>query len=214
MFRFLRISQGQPAPAERSTVPAEKALRRRGLAAPRSPRASIDSMARRGIFRGALCLQKYILIRRICCGVLPGRRAGRMRLKPLSLSRNPGVDKGPQPLMFHPALTTSASERMNPRRVSYFSGFAARERMQEAKSAKLKNVTFSRFCSLRPLPAPGLRSRTAAARGPGAAPRAPLPAARFPRRAERSPPGGAKAPARRGRSGYGTRGRPASGACG
>ena len=30
----------------------------------------------------------------------------------LSLPINPGVDKGPQPLMFNPALTTCASERM------------------------------------------------------------------------------------------------------
>ena len=43
-----------------------------------------------------------------------------------SLSKNPGVDKGPQPLMFNPALTTCASERMKTQRFSYFAGFAAR----------------------------------------------------------------------------------------
>ena len=40
--------------------------------------------------------------------------------------------------MFHPALTTSASERMKTRRVSYFAGFAARERMREAKPVKAR----------------------------------------------------------------------------
>ena len=42
------------------------------------------------------------------------------------LSKNPGVDKGLQPLMFKPALTTCASERMKTQRFSYFAGFAAR----------------------------------------------------------------------------------------
>ena len=37
-----------------------------------------------------------------------------------SLSKNPRVDKGPQPLMFNPALTTCASERMKTQRFSYF----------------------------------------------------------------------------------------------
>ena len=64
---------------------------------------------------------------------------------PLSLSKNPGVDKGPQPLMFNPALTTCASERMKTQRFSYFAGFAARERMREAKPVKLKKVAFSHF---------------------------------------------------------------------
>ena len=54
------------------------------------------------------------------------------------MSKTPGVDKGPQPLMFHPALTTSASEWMKTRRVSYFAGFAARERMREAKPVKAR----------------------------------------------------------------------------
>ena len=63
----------------------------------------------------------------------------------LSLSKNPGVDKGPQPLMFNPALTTCASERMKTQRVSYFADFAARERMREAKPVKLKKVAFSHF---------------------------------------------------------------------
>ena len=54
------------------------------------------------------------------------------------MSKNPGVDKGPQPLMFHPALTTSASERMKTQRFSYFAGFAARERMREAKPVKAR----------------------------------------------------------------------------
>ena len=78
----------------------------------------------------------------------------------LSLSKNPGVDKGPQPLMFNPALTTQgelprrgkrrppggcASERMKTQRFSYFADFAARERMREAKPVKLKKVAFSHF---------------------------------------------------------------------
>ena len=62
-----------------------------------------------------------------------------------SLSKNPGVDKGPQPLMFNPALTTCASERMKTQRFSYFADFAARERMREAKPVKLKKVAFSHF---------------------------------------------------------------------
>lgn len=61
------------------------------------------------------------------------------------LSKNPGVDKGPQPLMFNPALTTCASERMKTQRFSFFAGFAARERMREAKPVKLKKVAFSHF---------------------------------------------------------------------
>ena len=63
----------------------------------------------------------------------------------VSLSKNPRVDKGPQPLMFNPALTTCASERMKTQRFSYFADFAARERMREAKPVKLKKVAFSHF---------------------------------------------------------------------
>ena len=62
-----------------------------------------------------------------------------------SLSKNPRVDKGSQPLMFNPALTTCASERMKTQRFSYFADFAARERMREAKPVKLKKVAFSHF---------------------------------------------------------------------
>ena len=50
--------------------------------------------------------------------------------------KKPRVDKGPQPLMFNPALTTCASERMKTFRFSYLAGFAARERMREAKPEK------------------------------------------------------------------------------
>ena len=63
----------------------------------------------------------------------------------LSLSKNPRVDKGPQPLMFNPALTTCASERLKTQRFSYFADSAARERMREAKPVKLKKVAFSHF---------------------------------------------------------------------
>ena len=56
----------------------------------------------------------------------------------LRLSKTPEVDKGPQPLMFHPALTTSASERRKTQRFSYLAGFAARERMREAKPVKAR----------------------------------------------------------------------------
>ncbi len=53
--------------------------------------------------------------------------------------------------MFNPALTTCASERMKTRRFSYFAGFAARERMGEAKPVKLKKVAERHFFdSLRP----------------------------------------------------------------
>ena len=79
-----------------------------------------------------------------------------------SLSKNPGVDKGPQPLMFNPALTTCASERMKTQRFSYFADFAARRPaaagqfrpvsrggtscfLREAKPVKLKKVAFSHF---------------------------------------------------------------------
>ena len=78
------------------------------------------------------------------------------------LSKNPGVDKGLQPLMFNPALTTCASERMKTQRFSYFAGCAARRPaaagqfrpvfrgvtscfMREAKPVKLKKVAFSHF---------------------------------------------------------------------
>ena len=40
--------------------------------------------------------------------------------------------------MFHPALTTSASERRKTQRFSYIAGFAARERMREAKPVKAR----------------------------------------------------------------------------
>ena len=80
----------------------------------------------------------------------------------LSLSKNPRVDKGPQPLMFNPALTTCASERMKTQRFSYFADFAARRPaaagqfrpvsrggtscfLREAKPVKLKKVAFSHF---------------------------------------------------------------------
>ena len=71
----------------------------------------------------------------------------RHRLEPaaLCLPVNPWVDKGRLPLMFNPALTTCASERMKTQRFSYFTGFAARERMREAKPVKLKKVAFSHF---------------------------------------------------------------------
>ena len=79
-----------------------------------------------------------------------------------SLSKNPRVDKGPQPLMFNPALTTCASERMKTQRFSYFADFAARRPaaagqfrpvsrggtscfLREAKPVKLKKVAFSHF---------------------------------------------------------------------
>ena len=56
----------------------------------------------------------------------------------LGLSINPGVDKGPQPLMFNPALTACTSERMETLRFSYLAGFAARELMREAKPVKAR----------------------------------------------------------------------------
>ena len=94
-------------------------------------------------------------------------------MPPLSLSKNPGVDKGPQPLMFNPALTTCASERMKTQRFSYFADFAARRPaaagqcrpvfrggtscfLREAKPVKLKKVAFSHFFdTLKPGNIPG-----------------------------------------------------------
>ena len=73
---------------------------------------------------------------------------GTRAIASLSLSINPGVDKGRQPLMFNPALTTCASERMKTQRFSYFAGFAARERSREAKPVKLKKVAFSHFLDI------------------------------------------------------------------
>ena len=70
---------------------------------------------------------------------------------PVQSVEKPGVDKGPQPLMFNPALTTCASERMKTQRFSYFAGFAAREREREAKPVKLKKVAECHFFdTLRP----------------------------------------------------------------
>ena len=74
--------------------------------------------------------------------IINNRQSGEGRI---SLPINPGVVKGPQPLMFNPALTTCASERMKTQRFSYFADFAARERMREAKPVKLKKVAFSHF---------------------------------------------------------------------
>ena len=54
----------------------------------------------------------------------------------LACRKTHGVVKGPQPLKFIPALTTCASKRMKTQRFSYFAGFAARERMREAKPEK------------------------------------------------------------------------------
>ena len=68
-------------------------------------------------------------------GAGPTAQKKRRRLR---LSKNPGIDKGPQPLMFHPALATSASERRKTRRFSYFAGFAARELMREEKPVKAR----------------------------------------------------------------------------
>ena len=65
--------------------------------------------------------------------------------RPPQSVEKPGVDKGPQPLMFNPALTACTSERMKTQRFSYFAGFAAREREREAKPVKLKKVAFSHF---------------------------------------------------------------------
>ena len=81
-----------------------------------------------------------------------------------SLLINPGVDKGPQPLMFNPALTTQgelprrgkrrppggcASERMKTFRFSYFSDFAARKRVCGlGKICYLKKVHMDFFDTL------------------------------------------------------------------
>jgi len=65
---------------------------------------------------------------------------------PLSLSKNPGVDKGPQPLMFNPALTTCAA---NPQKALAQQGFPCircwpRHRRKH-RMKKLKKVAFSHF---------------------------------------------------------------------
>ena len=66
-----------------------------------------------------------------------------------SLLINPGVDKGPQPLIFNPALTTCASERMKTFGFSYFSDFAARKRVCGlGKICYLKKVHMDFFDTL------------------------------------------------------------------
>ena len=66
-----------------------------------------------------------------------------------SLLINPRVDKGPQPLIFNPALTTCASERMKTFRFSYFSDFAARKRVCGlGKICYLKKVHMDFFDTL------------------------------------------------------------------
>ena len=62
-----------------------------------------------------------------------------------SLSKNPGVVKGPQPLKLIPALTKCASKRMKTHRFLYFSGFAAREHVREANPVILEKVANSHF---------------------------------------------------------------------
>ena len=63
------------------------------------------------------------------------------------MSKNPlGVDKGARPLMFIPALTTSASERMKTegfRTLRVLPPGSARERQNQKDLAK---VVFSHFC--------------------------------------------------------------------
>ena len=61
------------------------------------------------------------------------------------LSINHGVVKGRLPIKLIPALTACTSKRMKAQRFSYFAGFAARERMREAKPEKLEKVANSRF---------------------------------------------------------------------
>ncbi|MGN0769883.1 MAG: hypothetical protein ACI4N0_04090, partial [Christensenellales bacterium] len=107
-------------------------------------------------------MSTFILLLQLCRGIIQPIEKARHENGGLSLSKNPGVDKGPQPLMFNPALTTCASERMKTQRFSYFAGFAARRPaaagqfrpvarggtscfMREAKPVKLKKVAFSHF---------------------------------------------------------------------
>ena len=60
-------------------------------------------------------------------------------------AKKPGVDKGPQPLMFNPALTTCASERMKTQRFSYFAFGADRAIGASTECKKLEKVAFSHF---------------------------------------------------------------------
>ena len=62
-----------------------------------------------------------------------------------SLSKNPRVDKGPQPPMFNPALTTCASERMKTQRFSYVAIGADRAIGASTECKKLEKVAFSHF---------------------------------------------------------------------
>ena len=74
--------------------------------------------------------------------------------------KKPRVDKGPQPLMFNPALTTQgelprrgkrrptggcASERMKTQRFSYFAFGADRAIGASTECKKLEKVAFSHF---------------------------------------------------------------------
>ena len=59
--------------------------------------------------------------------------------------KKPGVDKGPQPLMFNPALTTCASERMKTQRFFVLCGFCrpgANARGKTRKTQKWHSATF------------------------------------------------------------------------
>jgi len=54
------------------------------------------------------------------------------------LSKKPWDCQGPQPLTFNPASAACTAKRMKTIGFSYFAGFAARERMREAKPVKTR----------------------------------------------------------------------------
>ena len=89
------------------------------LPCPSSARLALPSEARARAARSGCAAPLAALVHASCFD--NQRRPTLMRRPPQS------VDK---PLMFNPALTTCASERMKARRFSYFTGFAAREQMR------------------------------------------------------------------------------------
>ena len=63
----------------------------------------------------------------------------------VSLSKNTGVVKGRQPLKLYSGSDDMCVRTDETPEVFVFCGFAARERMREAKPVKLKKVAFSHF---------------------------------------------------------------------
>ena len=66
-------------------------------------------------------------------------------MPPHRVSKNPGVVKGRLPLKLYSGSDDMCVRMDETPEVFVFCGFAARERMREAKPVKLKKVAFSHF---------------------------------------------------------------------